>query len=709
MKIIYLCGSIKRLYIKSSMLALIVLFTAIPLFPESSYLAMAYQFWMDGDYSKAESLYIKAATHKAGEYDSRLSLAALYRTQGNYRAAIKQYILLMSKQPAIDQKVIKDLYIPLAESYYYSHRLKEAGGVFQKILERSPDSPGALFGLGRVLFQGGNIEKAEQVFKNAVSADPDFPGNYIYLARIAELKNDPKKAIDYFLKAQKKDKYQVELLYYIGVMYQALGQYEKAFRQFHRLSNIDAGNSYVRAKIVEIRPHLTRAEEEIITAKVLDTFKTIKPITGPGKIPIVRVGLNTTTGGKFIPLETLSFISSGDFSITDGTSIIFSGQSNHLYSIILRNGNPVITGPPENTAEKLHGKLSTYAELPGKFYIVQNRVGRGSLIIKKIDYARGFAWGGIEDRQYRGRIEVSSLNNGFRLINEVNLEEYLYSVVPSEMMISFPGEALKAQAVIARSYALYRMQYIHPHEKDGFDLCDSQHCQVYKGASNEWKKSSLAVDETRGQVLYYNGKISHPLYHSNCGGHTQSSKDLKGWGAAGYLTGVFDGPDDLNFPASLPALESWIKSRPKSYCNITASGRDPEFRWFRLMPADLLQEKIHRQKDIGDIRDILVIKRNPAGYVHSVKITGTGGSITIEKEHRIRRLLGIGPLRSNLFWVDTKYNEKGFPEEFTIYGGGWGHGVGLCQSGSAGMAKRGFSYKEILEHYYQGTVIEGLN
>ncbi len=694
MKIIHLCDAIKSLYLKSSIPVLIFLFTAIPLFPENSYLAMAYQFWMDGDYGKAESLYIKAARDKAGEYDSRLSLAALYRAQGNYRSAIKQYTILMSKQPAIDQKVIKDLYIPLAESYYYSHRLKEAGEIFQKILEVSPDLPGALFGLGRVLFQSDNIEKAELVFKNAVSADSDFPGNYIYLARIAELKNDQKKAIDYFLKAQKKDKYQVELLYYIGVMYQALGQYEKAFRQFHRLSNIDAGNSYVRAKIVEIQPHLTRPEEEIITGKILDTFKTVNPIIDPGKIPMIRVGLNTTPGGKFIPLDTISFISSGDFSITDGASIIFSGQSNYLYSIILRNGNPVITGVPENTPEKL----------PDKFYIEQNRAGKGSLIIKKIDYARGFAWGGIEDRQYRGRIEVSALKNGFKLINEVNLEEYLYSVVPSEMMISFPGEALKAQAVIARSYALYRMQYIHPHEKDGFDLSDSQHCQVYKGASNEWKKSSLAVDETRGQVLYYNGKVSHPLYHSNCGGHTQSSKDLKGWGTAGYLTGVFDGPDDLNFPASLPELESWIKSSPKAYCNITASGRGPEFRWFRLVPADLLQEKIHREKDIGNIRDILVIKRNPAGYVHSVKITGTRGSITIEKEHRIRRLLGIGPLRSNLFWVDTKYNEKGFPEEFTIYGGGWGHGVGLCQSGSAGMAKRGFSYKEILEHYYLGTV-----
>ena len=156
------------------------------------------------------------------------------------------------------------------------------------------------------------------------------------------------------------------------------------------------------------------------------------------------------------------------------------------------------------------------------------------------------------------------------------------------------------------------------------------------------------------------------------------------------------------------ALENWIKSRPGAYCNITASGKDPEFRWFRLVPADLLQEKILRQKDIGNIRGILVTKRNPAGYVHSVKIIGTRDSITVKKEHLIRRLLGIGPLRSNLFWVETKYNEKGFPEEFTIYGGGWGHGVGLCQSGSAGIAKRGLSYKEILEHYYKGTVIEGL-
>ena len=404
MKILHRGGSIKRFYIKPSIIALIALFSAIPLFAETSYLTLAYQLWMDGDYSKAESLYIKASGNNADEYDSRLSLAALYRAQGDYRSAIKQYLILMSKRPAIDQKAVKDLYIPFAESYYYSHRLKEAGELYNKILGVSPDFPGALFGLGRVLFQSGEIEKAELVFKNAVAADPDFPGNYIYLARIAQLNKNPKEAIDYFLQAQKKDKYQVELLYYIGAQYQALGQYEKAFRQFHRLSNIDAGNTYVRAKIAEIKPHLTRAEEKIITAKVLDTFKAVKPVTDPGKIPIVKVGLNTATGGKFIPLSTLSFISSGGFSITDGSSTIFSGQSTYLYSIILRNGAPVITVVPEYTAEKLPDELHKDVELPDKFYIEQNRPGGGSLIIKKIDYARGFAWGGIEDRQYRGRL-----------------------------------------------------------------------------------------------------------------------------------------------------------------------------------------------------------------------------------------------------------------------------------------------------------------
>jgi SpoIID/LytB domain protein len=326
-----------------------------------------------------------------------------------------------------------------------------------------------------------------------------------------------------------------------------------------------------------------------------------------------------------------------------------------------------------------------------------------------VEYARGFAWAGIEDRQYRGSIEVSVLRDGFTLINEVNLEEYLYSVVPSEMPASSPMEALKAQAVIARSYALHRKHYIKPHLSEGFDLCDGQHCQVYRGAANEWEKTTQAVNETRGKVLTFDGTLISPFYHANCGGHTQSSEDLPGWGSYDYLKGVLDAPSDVSFPSSPAELEKWIKSSPKTYCNSNPGARVPEFRWFRCIPVTFIQEKINRYKPIGDIRGITILGRNTSGHVRSVRIEGSSGSITLEKENDIRRFMGLGPLRSNLFWLEIKYSKENLPELLIIYGGGWGHGVGMCQSGANGMAQRGLSFSEILTHYYQGTRIETLD
>jgi SpoIID/LytB domain protein len=277
------------------------------------------------------------------------------------------------------------------------------------------------------------------------------------------------------------------------------------------------------------------------------------------------------------------------------------------------------------------------------------------------------------------------------------------------MSISFPAEALKAQAVIARSYALYRTHVVRPHRKDGFDLCDSQHCQVYRGASNEWVQTTAAVDETRGEVLMSGGRLASPLFHANCGVHTQSSRDLKGWGEVPYLTGVLDGPPDLSFPSSPASLERWLKSRPAAYCGTEPFNAGPEFRWFRLIPADLLQEKLDRLRGVGRIGEVRVLGRTSGGYVQSVRIEGTRSSILIEKEHEIRRILGLGPLRSNLFWIETTYDADGNPEEFLLYGGGWGHGVGLCQDGAGGMAAQGFEYAEILAHYYTGTDLSALD
>lgn len=624
--------------------------------------------------------------------------AALYRSIGDYPSAIKQYKLLI-KEKTLDKETLKYIYLPLAESYYYLNKLSDAEEVFQKILSVFPDYPPALFGMGRVSFALGKFDKSAEILKQAVKVNPDFPGNYIYLARVKTMENEIEKARSFYIQALKKDSHQVELRYYLARLYQSLGLNEEAYKQYHRLENVDSKNALVLAKINGILPLLARKPEDIIKVKTLRKFSPLRVVKFYEKIPVIRIGINTTHRGKILPMETLTFLSSGAFNIISKNGVVFEGKKEIIYRISIYEGKPIITD----------GTDEMNVKLPKRFSIQLKDPENDSIILKEIEYAKGFAWSGIEDRQYRRKLKVSVVKHGFKLINEINLEEYLYGVVPSEMMISFPLAALKAQAVIARTYALYRLKFIHPHKKDGFDLCDCQHCQVYKGVSNEWKKTNNVIDATRGEVLYYKGKLTHPLFHSNCGGHTISSNELKGWGDVPYLTGRVDGAENQTFPSSPVELEEWIKSKPPVYCNIPRYGWEPEFRWFRIVEAELLEEKINRIKNIGKIKKIAVKKRSASGHVLSVHIRGTIGDLLIDKEHKIRRSLGVGPLRSNLFWIETKFSSDGMPSEFIYYGGGWGHGVGMCQSGAAGMAEHGYSYTEILQHYYKDTEIKKLS
>jgi SpoIID/LytB domain protein len=362
------------------------------------------------------------------------------------------------------------------------------------------------------------------------------------------------------------------------------------------------------------------------------------------------------------------------------------------------------------TAQDASGRTQTDEGtlLPDKVTLEPLPNSKTSFIVKSVEYARGFAWAGAADRQYRGKLEISLHKGGLKIVNIVNLEEYLYSVVPSEMSTSFPAEALDAQAILARSYALATARSNKPHEADGYDLCDGQHCQVYSGASGEYAKTTNAVDRTRGIVLAYSGEIARPLFHSTCGGHTQTVTELKGWGEAPYLTGVVDAPADVIFPSSPLGLERWIKSSPDVYCNRSSGGPSPEFRWFRIIPAVFIREKMERQFGIGSLLEVSVVRRNSSGYVNSLIVRGTKGSVLLEREGEVRRFLGIGPLRSGLYWLETKFGIGGSPEEFVVYGGGWGHGVGMCQIGAGEMARRGLKHVEILEHYYGKTQLKNL-
>lgn len=268
----------------------------------------------------------------------------------------------------------------------------------------------------------------------------------------------------------------------------------------------------------------------------------------------------------------------------------------------------------------------------------------------------GYVW--IGDRWYRGRTLLLSDQGGITAVNYVNLEEYLYSVLGGEMNGSWPQEALKAQAVAARSFALYRRQHRGQHH---YDLGNTQVWQVYRGLADEAPGTLAAVRSTAGQVLVHNGSIIEAVFHSSSGGHTENVEDV--WTRyVPYLRGVVD------------------------YDHIA-----PVFHWRQQFSA---QELSRRLTGVGAVQALTPVKTSPYGRIMTMKVLGEGGS-RILKGNRVRRALD---LKSARFRVSQPQ-----PQTFVLEGYGFGHGLGLSQWGARNLAQHGYKYQQILSHYYQNT------
>lgn len=291
-------------------------------------------------------------------------------------------------------------------------------------------------------------------------------------------------------------------------------------------------------------------------------------------------------------------------------------------------------------------------------------------------------------------------NKKVNLINLINIEEYLYGVVPSEMQSTWTDEALKVQAVAARTYTL---KHLGRHLKEGFDLCASQHCAVYKGIFSENKKTNAAVDATKGEVLVdEKNEFIDTFYSYCCGGHTQDISDVWGLKKKPTLKGIFDGEaTDWQFPLSPFFFEEWTRSLPEVYCKTTGDN-EISFRWIRYFNGEDLKNFINKKERIGNIKSIEPVKRAKYGALTEMRVIGEKGSRNF-KFDAIRNMLG--KIRSNVIKWEYSKEGSGFIDEIFIYGAGWGHGVGMCQRGVKSMADKGKDYKEILSHYYPDTKI----
>jgi stage II sporulation protein D len=316
---------------------------------------------------------------------------------------------------------------------------------------------------------------------------------------------------------------------------------------------------------------------------------------------------------------------------------------------------------------------------------------------------------------YRGVAEVRANSAGSLAgINELPLEEYLWGVVPRELgPDAFPElEALKAQAVAARTYAL---SGIGKRASDGYDLLATTSDQVYGGYAAEHPLSTQAVDETAGIAAVYDGKLITALYSSTAGGFTANNEEAFNSAPIAYLRGVPDAQRGEAFE-HVPSLDVFRRHAGATSLRNAKEG-DFESDWARFhrwsfeWTAQEISDVIsaHAGVPVGKVLAIEVTERGPSGRATAISYVTEAGTFTDTRDHIRTSLKFINAsgaqqsLLSTLFFIEPVTDRRtGEVEGFVAYGGGFGHGVGLSQTGAVGMAEKGRGYEEILKHYYQG-------
>ena len=373
-----------------------------------------------------------------------------------------------------------------------------------------------------------------------------------------------------------------------------------------------------------------------------------------------------------------------------------------------------------------------------------------SFTLHDVTIGVSFHWKRDEDQTFQGGLQVISERDGeVTAINIIHVEDYLKSVISSEMSATSSIELLKAHAVISRSWLLAQMQVLPPpppeeggtepaddeglrwwdhDDHENFDVCADDHCQRYQGITRATTATvEEAIDATRGQVLIdENGDLCDARFSKSCGGVMEQFEYCWQPEHKHYLVARADSPDATHFPDLTieDNARRWILSAPPAYCNThdpailsqVLNDYDQETTDFYRWTVTLTQAEAQRyisthlkMDDQGDILDLVPIERGPGERIIKLQIVGSRRSFTIGKELDIRCALSDSHLKSAAFTVERQdIDANGVPARFILHGKGWGHGVGLCQIGAAVMGEQGYTYDQILKYYYQGAEIKTL-
>lgn len=440
--------------------------------------------------------------------------------------------------------------------------------------------------------------------------------------------------------------------------------------------------------------------------------------------PLISIGILTDT--------KITFVLYGDY-----TANAISKKMNGIFSAELVNDEIVC----KSSSEKLSSKDELIFEPTDS--------ATDTFLLRNVTIGVKFHWERKEKQRFSGVLKLRKDKDKIAVINILSIENYLTSVISSEMSAKSSLQLLKAHAIVSRSWLLAQMEksksikktkskysstykssdeHIKWYDREDhklFDVCADDHCQRYQGVTKVFTEIARnAVTQTHGIVLMNNDKICDARYSKSCGGISESFENVWEPIKYDYLTSI----NDYKFPAENFNSDfsnernavKWIKGSPPSFCNTTDKKilsqvlleYDQEttdfFRWKVVYSQSELSEIIKSKSgiDFGNIIDLVPVERGKSARLIKLKITGTNRTLIIGKELEIRRFLSKSHLYSSAIVIEKSDVESDIPQKFEIYGAGWGHGVGLCQIGAAVMAEKGHEFDEILLHYFKNAELK---
>ncbi len=414
------------------------------------------------------------------------------------------------------------------------------------------------------------------------------------------------------------------------------------------------------------------------------------------------------------------------------------------------HGDGFVLGSGRFSARAITGSVvladEAHLEIARSPAIRLTAMGDSTFELFQVVIGNRFHWERKEDQAFRGDLMIQVREDGtIAAVNEILLEEYLQSVISSEMNAAAPMEFLKVHAILSRSWLLAALdrkkdkkeeprsapkllekegEVIRWYDREDHDLflvCADDHCQRYQGIRKiASAQAEEAVRETLGRVIAYRDEICDARYSKACGGRTENFATAWEDKRVPYLTSLPDAPMPLPPITTEEEATHWILSAPEAYCHtqdedllkkiLPVIDRETKsfFRWTIAYPREELEEILKEKSgfDFGELQEIVPLRRGLSGRVCRLKIVGSKKVMIVGKELEIRRWLSRSHLYSSAFVVETEYDAHGRAGRFTFHGAGWGHGVGLCQIGAAVMATRGFSAEQILKHYFRGAEIK---